>query len=63
MQQLFPDENLEASLTAITLSQKTENDMSSWSEDVEEERETLMEQVARIPKDVQRRCINSYVDI
>ena len=45
MQQLFPEESLDTPLTAITLSQKTENDMSGWSEAVEMEREALMAQV------------------
>ncbi|KFM80771.1 Methylmalonic aciduria and homocystinuria type D protein, mitochondrial, partial [Stegodyphus mimosarum] len=39
---LFPNRNLNNdNLTVLTLCQKTENDMSSWSEDAEVERETL----------------------
>lgn len=42
-QGLFPDRDLSADdLTVITLSQKTENDMTSWSDAVEEERESLL---------------------
>ena len=43
---LFPDMNLRnRDLTVVTLSQKTLNDMSGWTEDVEVEREELIEQV------------------
>ncbi|XP_035211774.1 cobalamin trafficking protein CblD-like [Stegodyphus dumicola] len=39
---LFPNRNLSNdNLTVLTLCQKTENDMSSWSEDAEVEREEL----------------------
>ncbi|CAG0886173.1 unnamed protein product [Darwinula stevensoni] len=39
---LFPDRNLkQGTLSLVTLSQKTLNDMSSWSSAVEEEREKL----------------------
>jgi len=42
-QELFPDRNLEKEdLTVITLSQKTHNDMTSWSDQVEAERELLL---------------------
>lgn len=45
-QGLFPDRDLSTSnLTIITLSQKTENDMTSWSAAVEEERELLLTNV------------------
>lgn len=41
--ELFPDRDLGAGdLTVITLSQRTQNDMTSWSEDVETEREQLL---------------------
>ncbi|KAG1683565.1 Methylmalonic aciduria and homocystinuria type D, mitochondrial [Nymphon striatum] len=44
LKDLFPDRNISnESLTVITISQKTVNDMSTWSEDVEEEREQLTE--------------------
>jgi len=44
---LFPDRDL-TQLTAITLSQRTQNDMTSWSEDVERERENLLQSVSVI---------------
>lgn len=40
---LFPDRDIHAGdLTVITLSQRTQNDMTSWSEEVESEREQLL---------------------
>ncbi|CAL4073609.1 unnamed protein product, partial [Meganyctiphanes norvegica] len=46
---LFPDMNLRNSnLTVVTLSQKTINDMSGWTEDVEVEREELIEQIEKV---------------
>ena len=46
-QELFPDRDIvtTGSLSVITLSQKTKNDMTTWSEEVEEEREQLLEKV------------------
>jgi hypothetical protein len=42
-QELFPDRDLaKEDLTVITLSQRTENDMTSWSDQVEAEREQLL---------------------
>lgn len=44
-QSLFPNLDLgKGQLTVITLSQRTENDMTGWSPDLEDEREVLMEQ-------------------
>lgn len=41
---LFPDRNtMEGPFTVLTLSQHTQNDMSTWSMDVETEREELLE--------------------
>ncbi|CAH1790379.1 unnamed protein product [Owenia fusiformis] len=41
---LFPGQDVcSGPFTVITISQKTKNDMTSWSEDVEEERESLLE--------------------
>eukprot|EP00794_Sanderia_malayensis_P003013 gene3013-3471_t len=43
--ELFPDSELkkEDQLTIMTISQKTDNDMTAWSEEVEAEREALFE--------------------
>ena len=38
----------EDSLTVLTVSQKTKNDMAAWSEEVENERECLFEIVSNI---------------
>lgn len=43
-QELFPDHNLSSwPLTVLTLSQRTQNDMSGWTPQVEAEREELLE--------------------
>lgn len=43
---LFPDRDISLGpFTALTLSQRTKNDMSAWSYDVEMEREELLETV------------------
>jgi len=43
-QDLFPDRQLDSdNLTVITLSQRTQNDMTSWSDEVANEREVLLE--------------------
>lgn len=43
-QDLFPERNiLKGRMTVITLSQKTDNDMTGWSPAIEEERELLLE--------------------
>jgi len=50
---LFTAVNLaEGPLTAITLCQKSKYDMTSWSPDVEEERDTLVEKFIQTAKDV-----------
>jgi len=50
---LFPDMNLRNSnLTVVTLSQKTINDMSGWTEDVEVEREELIEQFIMVAEEI-----------
>ena len=44
--ELFPDIGVQmGQLTVVSISQHTENDMSAWSPDVEEERESLMSSV------------------
>ena len=45
---LFPNRVFqnEDNLTVITVSQRTQNDMTVWSEEVENERETLFEVVS-----------------
>lgn len=44
---LFPEKNLKPNhLTIINISQFTENDMSSWSMEVEDEREAFMQNVS-----------------
>ena len=47
MKELFPGVDLKSKkLSVITLSEKTDNDMTSWSAGVEEEREQLLEHVS-----------------
>ena len=50
---LFPEEDLSSgTLSVITLSFHTENDMSKWSEEMEDEREKLMEHSVVICKEL-----------
>lgn len=50
---LFPSINLRnTDLTVVTLSQKTINDMSGWSEEVEVEREELIEQFIMVAEEI-----------
>jgi len=50
---LFPEEDLSSgTLSVVTLSFYTENDMSKWSEEMEEEREKLMEHSVVICKEL-----------
>ena len=47
--ELFPDIGVQiGQLTVVSISQHTQNDMSAWSPDVEEERENLMASVSFI---------------
>ena len=47
--ELFPDIGVQmGQLTVVSISQHTQNDMSAWSPDVEEERESLMASVSVI---------------
>lgn len=43
---------MEGPLTAITFCQRTHNDMTSWSPNVEEEREALTEKVRILITDI-----------
>ena len=46
-QELFPSKDMLSShLTIITISNKTNNDMTGWSIEVEEEREQLLDAVS-----------------
>lgn len=52
-QDLFPERNLTSSeLTVIVISQKTDSDMTAWSEDVETEREKLLGHFIAGAKDI-----------
>ena len=45
--ELFPDIGVQTGqLTVVSISQRTENDMSAWSPDMEEERDDLMASVS-----------------
>ena len=45
--ELFPDIGIHmGQLTVVSISQHTKNDMSGWSPDVEDERESLMASVS-----------------
>jgi hypothetical protein len=53
MKSLFPGRDIESGpFTTITYSQHTENDMSKWSEDVEEERDAKMEKFVQVAKEI-----------
>ena len=46
-QELFPSKDMLSShLTIVTISNKTNNDMTGWSIEVEEEREQLLDAVS-----------------
>lgn len=50
---LFPMKNIsKESLTVITLSQKTDNDMTGWNPDVEEEREALLAEFVEAAQEI-----------
>lgn len=50
---MFPNKNVEnGPFTTITYSQKTENDMSKWSEKIEEEREMKTEAFVQAAKEI-----------
>ncbi|XP_023338224.1 methylmalonic aciduria and homocystinuria type D protein, mitochondrial [Eurytemora carolleeae] len=53
MKALFPSQNIDnGNFTTITYSQKTENDMSKWSDQVEDEREKKMESFVQAAKEI-----------
>lgn len=53
MADLFPSQKLsEGPLTVVTLAFKTTNDMSTWSEEMEEEREQLTEHMVITAKEI-----------
>jgi len=52
MAALFPTQNLNAAFTTITYSQRTVNDMSKWSEEVESEREVQIERFVQTAQEV-----------
>ena len=55
--ELFPDIGVQmGQLTVVSISQHTQNDMSAWSPDVEEERESLMASVSAEMKEVYFMC-------
>lgn len=43
---MFPEERL-SDLTVVTVTQRTRNDMTSWSAQVEQERLEMLDQVSR----------------
>ena len=50
---MFPDRDLSnGALTVMTLAQKTLNDMSVWSEEMEDERERLSEHFVAAAKEI-----------
>ncbi|NXO72325.1 MMAD protein, partial [Phainopepla nitens] len=50
-QSLFPEVNSKC-LTVLTVTQKTQNDMSVWSQEVEDEREVLLENFINGAKEI-----------
>lgn len=52
LQPLFPDRNLPSDTMVITMCQKTDNDMSTWNNMVEEEREQLLESFVETAQDI-----------
>ncbi|XP_041478755.1 cobalamin trafficking protein CblD-like [Lytechinus variegatus] len=52
--ELFPSSDIgsDASLTVVTMCQRTQHDMSTWSSDVEEEREELLEHFVMSAKEI-----------
>ena len=56
---LFPDRDIiNKNLSVITLSQRTTNDMTGWSDDIEKEREALVEHFVSAAKELCGRLKN-----
>ncbi|KAI1278036.1 Cobalamin trafficking protein CblD [Halotydeus destructor] len=51
-QELFPARKLGKNVTVVTISQKCKSDMSVWSQEMELEREELMEHFIQMAKDI-----------
>ena len=61
---LFPGQNVAAgNLSVITVSQRTEHDMSTWSNEMEEEREALTEQFFAAAKEIVARWVGRHQNL
>ena len=56
---LFPDRDIvNKNLSVVTLSQRTTNDMTGWSAEIEQERESLIENFVSVAKEICGRLKN-----
>ena len=56
---LFPDRDIiNKNLSVVTLSQRTTNDMTGWSDEIEQERESLIENFVSVAKEICGRLKN-----